>query len=100
MTDELKTAYELAMERLRARGEGSGPPLSDDQKRRIAEVRREIRARLAELEVLHRTAVEAARAKGDAEKLERLVSEYESERRALLEKEEREVAAIRAESGA
>lgn len=59
MADEkLKSAYELAMERLRAgdrkRGVEPDKPPSDSQKARIAELRQEARAKLAEIEILHR----------------------------------------------
>lgn len=97
MADEPKTAYELAMERLNARGMGAPAALSEDQKRRIGEVRRRFRAQLAELEVLHRSAVETARAKGDPEKLALLEHDYQRERKELLEREEAEVEAIRRE---
>jgi hypothetical protein len=51
-----KTAYELAMERLRQRDAASGiehKPLTGEQKARIAEIRNFYQAKLAELEVLH-----------------------------------------------
>ena len=51
-----KTAYELAMERLRQRDAEAGieqKPLTDEQKARIAEIRNFYQAKLAELEVLH-----------------------------------------------
>ncbi len=52
----LKSAYELAMERLRARDreEGREEPaaLTDAQKAEIAELRRETEAKLAELDIL------------------------------------------------
>jgi hypothetical protein len=51
-----KTAYELAMERLRRRDAAAGiehKPLTEEQKARIAEIRNFYQAKLAELEVLH-----------------------------------------------
>src|SRR5262249_39653418 len=51
-----KSAYELAMERLRKSDEESGVerrPLTDAQKKAIAEIRNFYEAKLAELEVLH-----------------------------------------------
>jgi hypothetical protein len=58
MTDEkkLKTAYELAMERLKKSDEASGVehrPLTDAGKAAIAEIRNFYEAKLAEREVLH-----------------------------------------------
>ena len=59
MPDEpLKSSYELAMERLKAKDREDGivedKPLSAPQKARIAELRQEAKAKLAELEILHR----------------------------------------------
>lgn len=60
MPDEkpLKSAFDLAMERLEAKDreegvEASGP-LSDAQKEEIARLRQDAKAKLAELEILHR----------------------------------------------
>src|SRR5262249_38443997 len=57
MTDQpLKSAVELAMERLRKKDEAAGiapQPLSDAQKAAIAEARNFCEAKLAEQEVLH-----------------------------------------------
>ena len=51
-----KSAYELAMERLRSRDAEAGieqKSLTDQQKATIAEIRNFYQAKLAELEVLH-----------------------------------------------
>ncbi len=67
----LKSSFEIAMERLRekdrAEGVAESKPLTEDQKRRIAELREESRAKLAEIEILHRK--DLAGAAGDPEKL-------------------------------
>lgn len=52
----MKTAYELAMERLRKSDEAAGietRPLTDRQKAEIAEVRSVYKAKIAQEEVLH-----------------------------------------------
>ena len=59
MSDKpLKSAFELAMDRLKARDLAEGveetAPLTKAQKSRIAELRSEAQAKLAELEILHR----------------------------------------------
>jgi hypothetical protein len=51
-----KSAFELAMERLRSKDAAAGiehKPLTDEQKAKIAEIRNFYQAKLAELEVLH-----------------------------------------------
>lgn len=81
MTDEApKSAYELAMERLRKKDRDEGVlerPLRDDQREAIAEIRRVADARLAEREILHRSEL---RRTSDADVAERLEEEYRRDR--------------------
>ncbi len=61
--EELKSAYELAMERLREKDAGEGAAgrlLTDAQKAAIAEARSVCTAKLAELEILHRSRLAGA----------------------------------------
>ena len=92
----LKSAYELAMERLRAndREEGTAEkkPLDPEQKQRIAELRATARAKLAELEILHRD--QRAAARGDAEKIAQLDERYEIDRRRVESRLESDIAAV------
>jgi hypothetical protein len=58
--DELKSAFELAMERLQKKDAEQGVDerqLTADQKEAIAEVRKVCKARLAELEILHNSKI-------------------------------------------
>ena len=59
MSDEApKSAYELAMERLRKKDAESGVSellLTEDQRAEIAEIRRVYSAKLAEAEILHKS---------------------------------------------
>jgi len=57
---EPKSSYELAMERLRKKDEEAGVTqvaLTDDQKAEIAEVRSTYEARLAQEEIMHKSAL-------------------------------------------
>ncbi len=67
----LKSAYELAMERMAARGTPAGK-LSEAQKAALAEVDRKTKARIAELEILG--ARDLARAADNPEQQEKLRS--------------------------
>lgn len=99
MSDEFKSAYEIAMEKLRAKGlAGDGKVLSTKQKEGIAEVRRDVEARRAEARILHRHALEKARAEGDSEKVSLLEGEHERELGKLEDEERRRIDEIRAES--
>ena len=71
-----KSVYELAMERLRQKDAERGVvtgPVSDAQKAEIAEVRQVAEARLAELKILHQSALAGA---FDPTAREALESEY------------------------
>ena len=70
--DAPKTAFELAMERLRQKEQASGAterPLTDAQKAAIGEARNVYQARVAEREILHRDAVARASSYDEVERL-------------------------------
>ncbi len=97
MTDDgaPKSAYELAMARLRKKDADEGVvdrPLTDDQRAAIAEARRVAEARLAEREIMHRS--QLARA-ADPEALERLEEEYRRDRERITSERERKIEEIR-----
>jgi len=79
----LKSSYELALERLAERDRKAGVtparPLTDRQKKRIATLRRNAEAKLAELEILHRKDIEQAG--GDPQKLAELEQQHATDRR-------------------
>jgi hypothetical protein len=88
MADERpKTAYEIAMERLRQKeGGGEQQPLTDAQKAAIAEARQVYQARVAEREILHQDALRKASSREEVDQLnealrrdvERLASDRDS----------------------
>ena len=79
----LKSAYEVAMERLRARDREAGidepKPLTAAQKKEIARLRQEARAKIAELEILHRDELAAAQA--DPKKIAEVEEHFAVDRR-------------------
>jgi|SRR6266699_2227118 len=101
MSDTPKSAYELALEKLkqrdRERGEAAPALLTNEQKRKIAEIRRMCEAKLAEREILH--ASERARVLSEPEsqeKLPKLEEDYLRDRRRIEEERDRKVEAVRA----
>jgi len=70
-TSGLKSGWELAMARLDKK---EGPPaaLSDGQKKALAEIDSQAKAKLAEIDILMTRKLAEARAKGDAEALKNL----------------------------
>jgi hypothetical protein len=95
--DSLKSAYELAMERLRAQDREDGieedRPLSKEQKQEIARIRQEAKAKLAELEILHEDAVTAAG--GDPEKLQKVEETYRIDRERVESRMESAIARVK-----
>lgn len=77
----MKTAYELAMERLNK----TAPTvkLTDDQKKRLAELDAEYKAKIADREIFLAGKMDQARAAGDWEALEQLEKQLASNRKSL-----------------
>lgn len=91
-----KSAYELALERLRRKDREEGVeerPLSDEQRARIAELRRVYEARLAEREILHHSSLR--KAAGDPEAVEKLEEEYRRDRERIASERDRKIEAAR-----
>ena len=93
--DRPKTAYEIAMERLRKKDTEAGVaerPLTDEQKAAIAEARQVYEAKVAEREILHQAALRSA---GSHEDIERLNEELRRDRERLASARDRKIAEIR-----
>ena len=89
--DAPKTAYEIALERLRRKDREEGVeerPLTEDQRARIADLRKVYEARLAEREILYQSARRKAR---DLEELDRLEEEYRRDRERIAGERDRKV---------
>lgn len=71
----MKSAYELAMERLEAR-EGKHKALTDGQKAKLAAIDEQTQAKIAEIQIMMEGRLAEARATGDPSK----VREVEDER--------------------
>jgi hypothetical protein len=93
--DAPRSAYELAMERLRKKDAESGAesrPLTDEQRAAIAEVRNFYEAKSAEIEVLHQSALRRA-AEPEARAL--LEEHYRRDRERLNSERDGKIARIR-----
>ncbi len=90
----MKSAYELALERLESQGieRPREEALSDAEREQVAEARRKAEAKIAELEILHRD-----RLAGIADPAERAKAEkdFRHERQRVEEKRDREIERIR-----
>ena len=96
MSDEApKSAYELAMERLRKKDREEGiedRPLTNEQREAIAEARRVAEARFAEREILHQSALRGA---ADPEAAAQLEEEYRRDRERIGSDRDEKIARIR-----
>lgn len=90
-----KSAYEIAMERLRKKDREAGveeAPVSEEQKSAIGELRRVYEAKLAEREILHQSALREA---FDPDAREKLEEEYRRDRERINSERERKIEEIR-----
>ena len=95
--DGPKSAFELAMERLRQKDKEAGVderPLTDTQKAAIAEARQFYGAKVAEREILHQAALRNARTH---EEIERLNEDLRRDKERLANDRDRKIAEIRRE---
>ena len=93
--DAPKSAYELAMERLRQKDKEASVeerPLTDKQKAAIAEARQFHQAKAAEREILHQAALAAARTHEEVDKLN---EELRRDQERLGKDRDRKIAEIR-----
>jgi hypothetical protein len=96
--EEPKSAYELAMERLRKQDaeEGSAEKLLNEaQKEAIAEAQRTCRAKLAELEIMLKSKLASVR---DADARAALEANYRREAERAREERDRAIARTRGET--
>ena len=75
----LKSAYDVAMER--KQGVPEPKPLTAAQKNKIAKLRKEAQAKLAEVEIMHKKNL--ASEPGDPEKIKELEEHLETDRRRI-----------------
>ena len=90
----LKSSWELALERLDKKS-GAPAALSAEQKKAIADIDSQARARVAELEILLTPKIAEARAKGDAEGAQQLEEQRQMDIAKIRERAEREKESVR-----
>ena len=77
----MKTAYELAMERLNKTSPAT--KLTEQQKKEIAELESKYKAKIAERELFVKGEIDKAIDKGDADAIEQLEKQLASDRKSL-----------------
>ncbi len=91
----MKSAYELAMERLNASDPGRTKPLSAAQKAALAGIDARFKAKIAEREIFLRKALEETLHRGEAEEAEKIRGRIVGERARLEEERESEKNRVR-----
>ena len=91
----MKSAYELAMERLAKSDPAAGKPLTAEQKDRLAEVDRLYQGKIAEREIFLKKQLNDALAAQNAEEYQKIQQQIASERARLEEEREDEKERVR-----
>ncbi|PTX91796.1 hypothetical protein [Opitutus sp. ER46] len=90
----MKSAYELAMERL-AKSEPTSAPLTAEQKARLAEIDRVYKGKLAEREIFLRQHLDQALADQKMEEVDKIKQQIANERARIEEEREAEKDRVR-----
>jgi hypothetical protein len=91
----MKSAYELAMERLRVTDPDAGAPLTSDQKARLAEIDRIYQGKTAEREIFLKKQLDDLLAAGNGEEAEKVNKQLAGEKARLAEEKEEEKEKVR-----
>lgn len=91
----LKTAWEIALEKLESQGEGKIEELSEEIKEAIAETRQKYKARIADAEISTAGSLKKAMESNQLDQIQTLQEELVAERKKLEARMERAVERIR-----
>lgn len=91
----MKSAYELAMERLAKSDPDAGRPLTPEQKSRLAEIDRVYKGKLAEREIFLKKQLDDAYAEQKFDDAEKIKQQLANERTRLEEEKEEEKNRVR-----
>jgi hypothetical protein len=91
----MKSAYELAMERLSKADPSSSKAVTPEQRKRLAEIDRLYQGKIAEREIFLRQQLERALAERNAEEVDKIRKQISSEKARLEEDREAEKDRVR-----
>ncbi len=91
----MKSAYELAMERLNASDPDAVKPLTEQQKNELSEIDQRYKAKKAEREIFLNKQLEEALLKGEIEEAENITKQISNEKLRLEDEREEEKNKIR-----
>jgi hypothetical protein len=91
----MKSAYELAMERLSKADPEAAKPLSSEQKARLAEIDRVYKGKWAEREIFLQERLNAAMAEGKMDEIEKIKRQLSNEKLRIEEDRDSEKEQVR-----
>lgn len=91
----MKSAYELAMERLQRSEPGAEQPLTQEQKEQLAEINRVYQGRIAEREIFLKQRLAETQSRGELEEADKIRQQIASERARLEEERDDEKERVR-----
>ena len=91
----MKSAYELAMERLNASDPDAAKPLTPEQKAKLAEIDRIFQGKIAEREIFLKQQLEAMLAASKWDEAEKIKKQLASEKARIAEEKEDEKQKLR-----
>jgi hypothetical protein len=91
----MKSAYELAMERLQASDPDAAKPLTLEQKAKLAEIDRVFQGKIAEREIFLKQQLEAMLAASKWDEVEKIKKQLASEKARIAEEKEDEKQKLR-----
>jgi hypothetical protein len=91
----MKSAYELAMERLNKSDPDAGKPLSAEKKARLADIDAVYKGKVAEREIFLKQQLDTAMAEGKYEEIAKIQKQMAGERARLEEEREDEKERVR-----
>ena len=95
----MKSAYELAMERLNASDPDAAKPLTPEQKAKLAEIDRVFQGKIAEREIFLKQQLEAMLAASKWDEAEKIKKQLASEKARIAEEREDEKQPLRSGFG-
>jgi Spy/CpxP family protein refolding chaperone len=95
----MKSAYELAMERLNASDPDAAKPLTPEQKAKLAEIDRIFQGKIAEREIFLKQQLEAMLAASKWDEAEKIKKQLASEKARIAEEREDEKQKLRSGFG-
>lgn len=95
----MKSAYELAMERLAKSDPDTAKPLTPEQKKRLAEIDQVYRGKIAEREIFLKKQLNDALSAQKADEIQKIQQQLVNERARLEEEREEEKERVRKSSG-